>query len=150
MRLRSIIAGLLGLTLGAWLVTGQAETYRWTDAEGVVHFSQFPPPNSQQGVKKVTDTPISTLSGSGTTPAESTPAPSSAAPAAGNAPQPLKEQVPPASKQACDTAHANLAALQSGQRIKVQMPDGSTHWLDDAERATRLKQTQAFLAQRCK
>ena len=56
----------------------------------------------------------------------------------------------PASKQACDTAHANLAALQSGQRIKVQMPDGSTHWLDDAERAARLKQTQAFLAQRCK
>lgn len=150
MRLRSIIAALLGLTLGAWLVTGQAATYRWTDPDGVVHFSQFPPPNNQQNVKKVPDTPISTLSGAGAAPAANAPAPSSAAPTAGNAPQPIKQQIPPAGKQACDTAHANLKALQSGQRIKVQMPDGSTHWLTDTERSKRLKQTQGFLAQRCK
>lgn len=148
MRLSSIIAGLLGLTLGAWLITSNAEAYRWTDADGVVHFSQFPPPD-QQNAKKVTDTPISTLSGAGSAaPAADA---GTAAPAAnGNTPQPIKKQVPPASKQACDTARNNLAALKSGQRIKVQMPDGSTHWLDDAERAKRLKQTQDFLAQRCK
>jgi hypothetical protein len=150
MRLSSIIAGLLGLTLGAWLITSNAEAYRWTDANGVVHFSQFPPPNQQKNAKKVSDTPISTLSGAGSTTSAKDSGTAPAAAAANSAPQPIKKQVMPASKQACDTARTNLAALKSGQRIKVQMPDGSTHWLAGAERAKRLKQTQDFLAQRCK
>lgn len=149
MRLSSIIAGLLGLTLGAWLITSHAEAYRWTDSNGVVHFSQFPPPE-QHNAKKVTDTPISTLSGTGSAAPTKNSGTTSAAPAASGAPQAIKKQVTPASKQACDTARANVALLKSGQRIRVKMPDGSMHWLDNAERSKRLKNNQDFLAQRCK
>lgn len=145
MKLRSIIAGLVGLSLGTWLIACQAEAYRWTDSEGVVNFSQFPPPG--QNATPVADTPIDTLSG-GATPA---PAPQSPI-APTTAGKPL--ETPPAPAQAdqktCDTARANLAALQSGQRLKVQMPDGSVHWMAETERATRLKETKDFLSQRCK
>lgn len=148
MRQSSIIAGLLGLTLSACLITAHAEAYRWTGANGVVHFSQFPPPG-QQNAKKVSITPISTLSGAGNA-APATDAGTTAPTASGKTPQPIKKQIPPASKQACDTARNNLAVLQSGKRVKIQMPDGTTHWLDQAERSKRLKQTQDFLNQRCK
>ncbi|MEJ2632369.1 MAG: DUF4124 domain-containing protein [Acidihalobacter sp.] len=148
MRPSSIVASLLGLTLGACLVSSHAAAYRWTDADGVVHFSQFPP-SDQKNAQKVTDSPISTVSGASATSANSSAKPASGA-APGKAPQPIKQEVPPASKQDCNTARTNLAALKSGQRIRVKMPGGSTHWLNDAERGKWLKQTQDFLAQRCK
>jgi type IV secretory pathway VirB10-like protein len=49
-----LIAGA-GLML---LVSAQADTvYRWVDAQGHVHYSQTPPPNSKAGAKAVDITP---------------------------------------------------------------------------------------------
>lgn len=147
MRLRSIIAGLLGLTLGTWMVAGHADAYRWTDSNGVVHFSQTPP--NDRSTSQVRDTPIGTVSSS----AQSAPSDSSA-PAPSAPTDKTKSSTPaappPASQKACDTARSNLSALSTGQRVRVMMPDGKVHWMDPSERQKRLKETKDFLSQRCK
>lgn len=150
MKLRTIIAGMLGIALAASTLTVLAETYRWTDANGVVHFSQFPP--TGQNATTVNDAPIGTVSdGSSNASAESS-TPSNDGQSASPTEQTSTKAAPNAAgtKEACAAARSNLAALQSGERIKEKMPDGSTHWLTTAEQAARLKQTNDFLQQHCK
>lgn len=145
MRSASTVAALVAVVLGVWLPTSQATVYRWTGANGVVHFSQFPP-NGRKATK-ISNNPIDTVPGRATAaPKTTTPAGERNSQQSGHAaPQP-----PRASQQACHRARANLDALQSGRRVKIKMPDGSTHWLTPAEHSKRLTQTKAFLARRCK
>ena len=137
-RLCGLLAAIFLMSLAA---SAQAEAYRWTDANGVVHFSQLPPPGKQ--ATAVNDQPIETLSGAAAPPpaaAAGAPAPADTRPAAA----PAK-----ASPQACREAQKNLAVLQSGRRIKEVLPNGATHWLTPAERDSRLKQTRDFIQQHC-
>lgn len=45
------------VTVMAWQSAGATEVYRWTDADGVVHFSQTPPPLSADADKLVLHDP---------------------------------------------------------------------------------------------
>lgn len=131
------------------------ELYKWTDAQGIVHYSdQPPPPNVKQ---PVTVKPR--------TPAAPTAAPEAdGAPAAG--PKTHVEQdadfnrrrVEAAEKEAaekkvakeaeekrknCELAKAQLARVQSGTRITRYNENGETEYLNDAEiaqEAVRAKQ----------
>ena len=152
------VAGLLTALAGGYLLAmpALAETYKWTDAEGKVHYSDQPPPPN---VKK-----------SGTvkpgSPAASTAAPEAAgAPAA--APKSTAEQdaefnrrrVEAAEREAaekkaaetaaekkrnCALAKAELARVQSGGRIARVNEKGEPVYLNDSEigqETARAKQT---------
>jgi hypothetical protein len=151
------ITGLLTTLVCGCLTTLPAlgELYKWTDAQGIVHYSdQPPPPNVKQ---PVTVKPRS--------PAAPTAAPEAAdAPAAG--PKTPVEQdaefnrrrVEAAEKDAeekkvakeaaekkknCELAKAQLARVQSGTRITRYNENGETEYLNDAEiaqEAVRAKQ----------
>ncbi|HWA11909.1 MAG TPA: DUF4124 domain-containing protein [Burkholderiales bacterium] len=140
-----------GLLLAASLAT--AETYKWTDAEGKVHYSDQPPPPSVKDSRTVM--PKKRSSHSGPAPAEVRPA--AAAPAA-KTPQELdaefrERQVKAAEKEAedrkkaaeneekkrnCDQARANVARLQAGGRIARANARGETEYLDDQQIAEEL------------
>lgn len=152
-----MIAGVLtALACGCLLaIPALGELYKWTDAEGKVHYSdQPPPPNIKQ---PVTVKPRS--------PAAPTAAPDAAG-AAADAPKSYVEQdaefnrrrVEAAEREAaakkaateaaekkknCEQAKAHLAGLQSGARITRYDEKGERVYLGDAEiaqEAARAKQ----------
>ena len=120
------------------------ELYKWTDAQGVVHYSDQPPPPN---VKK----PVTVKPRSPTAP---TAAPAADAPAAG--PKTTVEQdaefnrrrVEAAEKDAeekkvakeaaekkknCELAKAEVARMQTGARITRYGANGEIEYLNDAE-----------------
>ncbi|HKQ24357.1 MAG TPA: DUF4124 domain-containing protein [Burkholderiales bacterium] len=123
------------------------ELYKWTDAEGVVHYSDQPPPPNVK--KPVTVKPRN-------------PAPPTAAPAAAAAAAPAAGPKTPAEQEAefnrrrveaaekdaaekkvakeaeekkknCEQAKAQLARMQTGARITRYNDSGEIEYLNDAE-----------------
>jgi uncharacterized protein DUF4124 len=152
-----MITGLLTTLVCGCLTALPAlgELYKWTDAQGIVHYSdQPPPPNVKQTV----------------TVKPRTPAAPTAAPEAEGAPAAVpkthveqdaefnRRRVEAAEKQAaekkvakeaeekrknCELAKAQLARVQSGTRITRYNENGETEYLNDAEiaqEAVRAKQ----------
>lgn len=154
-----------------------AETYKWTDAEGKVHYSDQPPPSS---VKETTVT--------GKKAPKSAPAPQNGAaqgdgkaadkgkgaakpaPAAAKTVQELdaefkQRQVEAAEKEAaqkkaasdaadksknCEQAKANVALYKEGGRIARANAKGETEYLDDAQIAQELGRAQRLADSWCK
>jgi hypothetical protein len=157
-----------GLLLAGSLAT--AETYKWTDAEGKVHYSDQPPPASVKDSKTVM--PRKRSSHSGPMPAEGKPAEGKSA-AAAPAPKTTQEldaefkerQVKAAEKEAedrkkaaenedkkrnCDQARANVARLQAGGRIARANASGETEYLDDQQIAEELASARKVQDSWCK
>jgi hypothetical protein len=168
---------LLWLASGASLLLGftmaSAETYKWTDAEGKVHYSDQPPPSS---VKEATTvSPKKKTSRSAPQP-ETSPADANAAPADGNAaakPKTYQEQdaefkqrqVKAAEKEAedkkkaaeaaenkrnCEQARANVTRLQEGGRIARANDKGETEYLDEQQIAQELAAARKIQDSWCK
>lgn len=132
------------LPLVAWAGTG----YKWTDAEGNVHFTQEPPPPDA----KVEDT-----FNVRQTPREAAP---TADTQADETPPPVnKEEKPaddvsgmtPAALQAqnCQRAQAYLKSLQVEGDVAMQGPDGTLQKLDEARRAEEIKLGQQKVDEYC-
>ncbi len=137
------IAIFFAMTL-SWIPTVHAETYRWTGASGVVHFSQFPPPQGKSRIAKTP--PINTF----TSPAA--PAPAVAALASGNTirtPSTKPGKSHKASHGTCRQARSNLQIYESGRRVKIRQPNGEVTWLIDARRQQQIQQIKKFLHQDC-
>ncbi len=105
------------------------EVYQWTDAKGVTHYSQTPPPRGDYQHRLIT-------SSEGTAPTAA--APTAAAPtAAGNS--------------NCIIARANIAALQGEGEVQQDTDgDGKPDTvLDAAQRAAQLELAQAAAKAYC-
>lgn len=142
MKFKIIIASAFILAL--FSLSAQAKIYRWTDTNGVVHFSQLPPPGVK--AKAIGEKPISTFSGANQTPSRHA-GQESAPPQTDSKTAPTSAKASPAD---CESARKNLTALQSGKRLKLVLADGKTEWLNQQEREKRLKQTRDFLQQHCR
>jgi len=161
-----MIAGLLTtLACGGLLaMPALGELYKWTDAEGKVHYSDRPPPPN---VKQST-----TVKPRSPEPATPTAAPEAeGTPAAG--PKTLVEQdaefnrrrVEAAEREAaekkaakeaaekkknCEAAKAQLARVQSGTRITRYNEKGETVYLSDAEIAQETARAKQVVDSWCK
>ncbi len=102
------------LALSPALATAQSRVYQWTDANGVRHYSQTPPPKGSAAERD-----IRTAEGK------------AAAPAATTATAKSPEQ------KACDQATSNLALLDSQSTVSVEGKngDGAPHVLSAEERS---------------
>lgn len=109
--IRSTAFLLACLAVGPAAATAQAHVYQWTDANGVRHYSQTPPPKGSSDERT-----LKTAEGK-------------AAPAA-----PAKTKT--VEQQACDQATANLATLESDKTVSVQgkTSDEPAHVLTAEER----------------
>ena len=139
---------LLVLACGA--ISAHAATkdqvYKWTDANGVVHYSDAPPPKDAQDVKSVHIV-------GGTTAATPSPPPSD------DKTKPASASTPPANAGApdtaenrakeCDQAKRNLALLQSPYPVSELGADGKPQAIDDKTRDARIAGVNDRIAQFC-
>ncbi len=134
----------MALLLLAPLAT--AQVYKWTDANGTVHYSEAPP---TQGTKytKVTTTgtaeplsnPVSHANAEGSSEDSNEPRP---------APRTVAD-TPANRKSLCDSLQSNLATLQSSGPVVMQK-DGKPNALDAAQRKQQIDTAQAQYNQYCK
>jgi hypothetical protein len=121
------------------------DLYRWTDAQGVMHFSDTPPPQSQVDPAKVKvdrnkiSDADSTLNAA-PKPGDNTAAPNSSAPAAPPRNNPATAAVD--SNRMCDQARSNVQLLQGSYPVA----DASGKMLDDNARAAMLEQAKRTAA----
>jgi hypothetical protein len=132
------------LLLAALLLTAtaaSAQVYKWTDAQGTVHYSQLAPP---QGTKYKTIT---------TTGAEESPVPpppasqpdAEPAPAAAAAPM---TDTPENRAKLCGTLKANLDALNGAGPVVMQV-SGQSKALNADERKQQVAAAQSQFQQYC-
>ncbi len=159
-----VLAAGVSLTMPA-----AAETYKWTDAEGKVHYSDQPPPSNVKNSTTVTPrkkTSRSAPSQEG----EAKTGDAKPAPAAAKTTQELdaefrQRQVEAAEKEAaqkkaaqeaenkkknCDQARANVARLKAGGRLARTNDKGETEYLDDGQIAQELARANEVADSWCK
>ena len=143
---------LLSLTLLCMMASAYAapaQVYKWTDANGVVHYSDAPPPLSTPKVETMhvrgddrAHAAESADAGSGDKPKDATLV---------NAP-PLNAAVPntPDNRaKACQTERNNLALLQSNAPVNVIGADGKTQPVEDSGRQARIEGVKDRIALFC-
>jgi hypothetical protein len=136
------LAGCVGIAQAA-----QEQVYKWTDAGGVVHFSDAPPPRGTLGVQTVR---VSGGDRPHAVPVENSESgsPNAAAANATSNPSTAADAAATRAKE-CATAHSNLDLLQGKMPVAVKNPDGSTQALDDKARAAQVASANAQIALYC-
>ena len=142
---------LVLLALSCFMVGAYAadqQVYKWTDAAGVVHFSDAPPPKDATGVQLMrvsgNDRPHSVDTGSN--------GESDGTPEGEDVSKPVAAPVDPkdANAKACASAHTNLDILNSKMPVSVTGPDGKALPLDEKARAAQIAVANANIELYCK
>lgn len=139
-----------------------AEIYRWTDENGVTHFSQTPPPSGQEAeIADVPDTAgdaaaegsgIDFDRSSGQLPGDPDGDGVSAADQRRRelAEQHAQRRVEEAKLRAeCQRARSRLDRIEPNRRVYYTDEEGETVRMDDAERVAEVEQLYSFLDQNC-
>ncbi|HET6913118.1 MAG TPA: DUF4124 domain-containing protein [Rhodanobacteraceae bacterium] len=143
MRIR--VAAMIPLLLAACVVAQAGDYYKWTDAQGTVHYSQTPPPDRTSKSVYVDDG-----------------APTPPLPGTGSAPQTPEQKAQAQSQQAalqsankeavsanCKAAQQNVANLQ-GRRMVVKSGDpDKARALDSQQREQALADAQKQVTLYC-
>lgn len=156
----------LSLVLALAPAASQAEIYKWKDKNGVVRYSDIPPPSN---------VPHESLGKKAKVPA-AVDAPPAVAPEGAPAPEPMQqtpEEVTPdaemqrqeeeatrkkaeaaeaelrVKQENCTTARANLANMEQGGRIYKMNEKGEREYLDDAAMAEGIANAQAEVDKYC-
>lgn len=142
-----VLLALSCFMVGAYAASQQV--YKWTDASGVVHFSDAPPPKDSKDVQlmKVSsddrphsvDNPPNRDAGNNS----ATDAKDSTASAAPDDPK-------NADAKACANARNNLEVLNSKIQISMTGPDGKPKVLDDKGRQEQIAFANAQITLYCK
>ncbi len=123
------------------------QVYKWTDAQGVVHYSDAPPPMTQQNVQTVRvsggDRPHTVAADSSADTAAKPPEPKPAETIAQAAPSNQHDKD-------CANARSNLELLQSKFQVSVTSSDGKAVALDDKARQAQIADMNAQIATFCK
>jgi len=140
MKRQVVLLALMSLAAAASAAEKQ-QAYKWTDANGVVHFTDTPPPKETPNVQAVKIVDNATASDA-TPPSDNTP------PASTNA-KPLAPDTPENRAKLCEQAKHNLAMLQSSLPVSELGPDGKVKAIDDKERDARIAGVNDRIAQLC-
>lgn len=112
-----------------------SEIYQWTDAKGVTHYSETPPPaGTSYQTRRITD--------SGTSTRAVDPAPAQAT-------EQAAEQVAADESPQCATARSNIEVLSSEGPVHQEEADGETRELDADQRASQLELAEAAVRAYC-
>jgi hypothetical protein len=144
-RNKLMLLALLGCVGTAF--AAQAQVYKWTDANGVVHFTDTPPPQSTANVQTIQvtgDLPHATPAANG---------------ASVDLPKNANVDNPPEATdvadtaenraKACQTARNNLELLQSKFTVTIPSAYGKTQELDEKDRADQITRANAQITLYC-
>lgn len=134
---RSILFFALMLVAGS--AHAMEQFYKWRDANGVVHYTQDPPP------KGVRSERLNIASGSRRSAEE--PAPVVAA-ASTDTPT-IAPEVVARRRAACETARANAATIEGNPTVTLINPDGTQRTLTAEEAQQQLEQARAQVTLFC-
>lgn len=140
-----------------------AEVYRWTDENGVTHFSQTPPPDGQEAeIEDVPDTAgEAAVEGAGIDfdGAQSNLAEGSGGTDTRSAAELKRREIAERHADArsareeaqrlCSQARSRLARIEPNRRVYYTNDEGETVRMDDEERVTEVEELRAFLAENC-
>lgn len=177
MQSRLIRVFILAATGGFWLILGSAgaEMYKWTDADGKVHFSDQPPPANIKNLTTIkrgnpAGKPLPAASESNSDSANPDPVAEKAKAAAPKTyvekdMEFKKRQVEKAEREAaekkktdeaaekqrnCDQSRARLKSLQAGGRVARANAQGETEYLNDAQIAQEIERGKKSVDDWCK
>jgi hypothetical protein len=142
---RVMILLILACAAAGALAADKQQVYKWTDANGVVHFSDAPPPTDTKNVQSLH------LAG-GTTTSGAAPA-GNAAVASTAAPGATTTAVPAAAGDnatLCKQARSNLELLQSKTPVGIAGADGKAEALDDKARQAQIDNAKLAISRFCK
>jgi hypothetical protein len=144
---RLLFWGALALTAHA-----HAQLYKWTDAQGKVHYTDQPPTLDSQTVKPGT-------AGQAETTSEATKSLDAKEQAYQKRRKEAEEARAKADKEAeqariarenCDKARKNLGTLQNTPRVYSTDAAGQRVYMDDAARASSMDKSQKAISEFCK
>ena len=119
------------------------EYYRWTDEAGIVHYGSRPPEGVKAEIVKTYNNP----SAKSSSPAKSSNSSSYKDPSADAQKAGLKKQ----RAEECAAERKRLQTLQqSGTRIRMTQPDGSSKYLSPEEVMKEINTSKDFLSGACK
>lgn len=122
-----------------------AKVYKWVDENGVTHFSEHPPKNTQTTVIKPKTGHSEPVKYESTAPANDTEA--TAAAAQQQADEDLAQALKDPTR--CAAARKNMETLQNFGRVKVKGEDGSFYYLTPDEQQERIQSTQQAIDESC-
>lgn len=126
--------GLSALLVGLAIPVADADTYKWVDKQGQVHYTDIPPVGVPYEVIAAPRAPAAPLPARA--PSSATPPPISAAPAKPVSTAPPVEAA--AQDRACVDALYQITLLNQRQPVFMQAADGSRRYIADAERPAEL------------
>jgi len=140
-----ILIALLGMTAAAQA----ADAYRWVDANGVVHYSDAPPPVEAKA--ELVHLPGTVKAAGAAVPVTDEPAKAddSEEPGEKKPPGVLASSVQSAEKR-CADARANLEVLQRSGPVGMDTGTGKPQPLDDNARQRQIGNAQTIIATYCK
>ncbi len=129
----------------------EGQVYKWTDAGGVTHYSDAPPPKDTQNVQMVRVSGGSHSVSAGNSENAEKPAVDAAATQPAPATQNTAMADTAANRvKACAQARSNLELLQSKFPVSVAGADGKSQALDDKARQAQIADASAQIALYCK
>ncbi|MEO8006204.1 MAG: DUF4124 domain-containing protein [Betaproteobacteria bacterium] len=160
--------GLVAALVGSLFLTlpAMAQTYKWTDADGKIHYSDQPPPaavKDESVIKRGKNAPPPPTAAAPGDKGKPGAGPRAATPQEQEA-EFRKRQVANAEKEAaekkkaddaaekktnCDAAKAQLANLQAGGRITRNNAKGEREFLSDAEVSQEIERGKKAAASWC-
>jgi hypothetical protein len=151
---------LLALMSGAWLVAAPsaAQTYKWTDADGKVHYSDQPPPENakEQSTinprKQSAPTPTVDPAAKAKTYVEQEAdfKKRQVEAAEREAAEKKKADEAAEKKQNCEQARAQLKSLQAGGRQTRTNAQGEREYLSDAQIGAEVERSKKSVDSWCK
>lgn len=139
------LVALACITAAASAADSKQQVYKWTDVNGVVHFTDTPPPKETPNVQSMH------LIGSVQAPTEPAAAPAEAKPADDKTAKPVAATAGSADQRAkdCEQAKRNLQLLQSKYPVSEIGSDGKVKAIDDKDRESRIAGVNDRIAQLC-
>jgi hypothetical protein len=138
---RAVILLSLACTAVSAFAADNSQVYKWTDANGVLHFSDAPPPSDTKNVQSLhlVGGTTATTEGTGSDAGNpATPATPGAVADAANA-----------RAKDCEQAHRNLKMLQSDLPVSEVDANGKIKPIDDKERDARIAGVMDRIAETC-
>ena len=125
--------------------SGAAKIYKWTDANGQVHFDSSPPPGQvteKVQIRKGVDAPP-------VAPADSTPAASATTAASSTEKIAMSPQQRAELSTYCNSMRERISVLKQGGSVVEKNPDGSSVALDSAAVTQKLSADEANVRTYC-
>lgn len=139
---------LLVLFLAPALACAEQHIYQWTDANGITHYSDSPPPRGVK-YKNLQATMDSVGAASASSSAKTVAAATPTEPAAATKPENIQD-TPDNRKKLCTNLSSNMKLLQGSAPLIIDGAEGKQQALSKDGRAKQLATAQAQYNQYCK